>query len=181
MAAMALFLQSFSYWDVTWQNVQLIEWALDARYNLSSTGIVDFYDEARNDYPKAFAQIPPGASTLSALDYPFLLDYRAHPIYRIDASGETSPPPGFPYFQGPEAVKKYLLALGIRYIAHVPFDRSGFLYSRSGAIRNLMGSQVGYRLTARYTIDFMNNIDQLAKSNPVLYDSSTTRVIELGN
>jgi hypothetical protein len=136
-------------------------------------------NEERRDYPKAFALIPPGSKTLTALDYDFLLDYRTHTIYSVDCVGVASPAPGLPSFQGPEPLKQYLLNQNIRYVAHVPFEHSNLFHGRRVGTAILNWLPV-YQPYGAHTIDFCNNIDQLAKSNRILYDSPTIRVIDLG-
>jgi hypothetical protein len=83
--------------------------------------------EAERDYASAFSRIPQAAKTLVALDYPFLLNNRTHLIFNIDLPGAASPGKGLPYFQGPEAVKHYLLSQGIEYVAFVPFGTNVYM------------------------------------------------------
>lgn len=160
-----------------WPNIHR---GMDANYEMWTDPVGPVYTTAaRHDYPEAFATIPAGSLSLIAVDYPFLLDYRAHRLYSIDVPGAASPAPGFPYFQGPAPVKAYLLAHGIHYVAHVPFDNSDFLHSRRHNLRMLMSSVAIYRMLAKYELDFFENIEALDRSNPVLYDSPTVRVIDL--
>jgi hypothetical protein len=157
-----------------------IQWAIDAKNQMCCDRVGSvFTDDTAGDYKDAFARIPVGAKTLIALDYPFLLDYRAHSIFSIDVAGAASPAPGFPYFQGAAPVKKYLSAQGIHYIAHVPFNHAKFLYSREVQNNNLAGPVPMWHFYATFTLDFFHNIDQLAKSNRILYDSPTIRIIAL--
>ena len=163
-------------------NVVRIIWAGDARHDM----VANYFGpastrEERYEYEKAFAQIPSGAKTLIALDYPFLLNYREHSIYSLDIAGMASPDPGLPYFKGAEPVKKYLLSQGIHYLAHVPFDRSSYLHGRRNEKCRLVGSSPQYQFYAWRELDFYDNVDELAKSNRILYDSPSIRVIDLGS
>ena len=159
-----------------------IEWALDARHHFMTQPIGPvFTDDVSRTYAQAFEHIPPGAKTLIALDYPYLLDYRGHSIFSVDVAGAASPSPGLPYFHGSEPVKSYLLSQGIRYIAHVPFERADFLHSRKSQAASLLSPYPAYRYYATFEIDFFNNIDELARTNRVLYDSPVIQIIDLQN
>lgn len=180
IVATVLVFQGLDFFAQSITNLKHIILVLDARRQLWGNIFGPLSTtEADREYREAFACIPPGSKTLIALDYPFLLDYRAHRIFSIDVSGAASPDPGFPYFRGAAPVKQYLLAQGIRYIAHVPFDNSKFLHSRSSQTLSLNGPVPAYRFFAKFEIDFYNNIDDLAKTNRILFNSPTVRVIDL--
>jgi hypothetical protein len=175
-----LFFQCFSFWDASFQNMTLIQMAVDARNPIMSFSDPARTDEAEREYREAFALIPTGAKTLIALDYPYLLDYQAHTIFSIDIPGAASPDPGLPYFHGAAPVKDYLLAQGIRYLVHVPFDQGVVVHNRRHQNENLNGPVALSRFYAPYELDLFDNVDHLAKTNRVLYDSPTIRVIDLG-
>src|SRR5262249_35945337 len=59
--------------------------------------------------------VPPGAAILARLDRPFVLDFRRNPVLIIDFPGGASLAPGLPFFQGGEAVARYLTSQGIRW------------------------------------------------------------------
>jgi len=180
MAVLALLPQGFDFLVRSIINADHIAWAVDARHQfwIQPVGALTTV-EAGREYEEAFRQIPPGGRTLIALDYPFLLDYRTHQIFSVDVAGAASPTPGLPYFHGATPVKDYLLAQGIRYIAQVPFDRSELLHSRKTQNLNLAQPIPAYRYYATFEIDFFNNVDELAKTNRILYDAPTIRVIDL--
>lgn len=180
VAIMVVLVQGFAFLPQCINNLMRLRWVTDAQYQVRArlVGPV-FTDIADRDYRAAFSCIPPGAGTLIALDYPYLLDYRAHAISSIDVAGAASPAPGLPYFQGSRSVKEYLLAHGICYIAQVPFDRSVLLHSRKKQAESLAGPVPAYRFFAKFEINFFDNIDQLAQSNRILYDSPNIRVIDL--
>jgi hypothetical protein len=134
--------------------------------------------QVRDDYAKGFGYVPAGAKVLIALDYPFLLDFSKHRFYSVDVEGAVSPDPGLPYFQGPEAVRRYLQRLGIRYIAHVPFDNSTYLQSRSAETANLNGPVAMWHLYGTYSLDFMKNVDEVARKYPVIYQSDSLIIID---
>jgi hypothetical protein len=138
-----------------------------------------FMQDAAADYRGAFARIPTEDKTMVALDFPFLLDFHAHRIVSIDFPGMVSPPPGFPCFQGAEAVKQYLRTQGIRYIAHVPFDHLEGMYSRYMQLHGKWNNVTP--VIAKYQLDFMDNIEQLATTNRVIYSSPNIVVIDLAD
>jgi len=109
------------------------------------------------------------------------LNYKTHTIFNLDIAGAASPDPGIPYFEGTPALKEYLLSQGIRYIAHVPFDDTKFLHSRSRQRILLHGTMMMWVYLVHFELDFQDNVDALAQTNRVLYDSPTLRIIDLGN
>ena len=131
------------------------------------------------DYARALATVPRGGHVLTSLDYPFLLDYRAYHFDNIDIQGVASPPPGMPSFQGSAAVKSYLLGQGIDYIAYSPFDHALFIDSIQAQIRDRDGPNQRLHLTSRLALEFMKNVNELAKSNQVLYQDDTIHIIHL--
>jgi hypothetical protein len=184
LAMMAIMLSTFHFLLRTVSNTTRIRRAINMQSPMWCKPSPEpvtavFTNQAEQDYQRAFARIPLGAKTLIAVDYPFLLDYRLHSIFSIDVAGAASPATGLPYFHGPSPVKEYLLAQDIHYIAYVPFDRSKLLHSRACATYNLAGPEAVYRYLATFELDFYNNVDQLAKTNRVLFDSSTIRVVIL--
>ncbi len=177
-ASAVLCLQCVPFLKASILNIFSIGWAIDSRRQFSDLDRHASAKEARHEYLEAFALIPPRNKILIALDYPFLLDYRKHDIFSIDIPGAASPDPGMPFFCGAEPVKAYLLSQGIHYVVHVPFH-SEFLYSREKQTDNLAADRPVWHLWARYSLNFFDNVEQLARTNPILYDSPTAQVIEL--
>ena len=137
-------------------------------------------DAMHADYARAFSHVPPGTSILAAVDYPFEIDYHAHHIFSVDQPGVTSPSPGLPYFQGPEALKSYLLKLGIDHIACVPYVHGESLYGDM-AEHYLRRNTVLTFQYSKYMRDLMKNINRLASTNPVIYQSPFLHIIELSS
>jgi hypothetical protein len=180
LGAIILLCQSISLLGPSVQDGFRILWALNARNEMWTNPLGPTHDDkAGEDYRKAFAKIPVGSRVLIALDYPYLLDYKKYSIFSIDQSGAASPSPGFPYFRGPAPVKAYLLSQHIDYIAHVPFDSSLFLHSREISRRNAISTFAVYRFFSKFEQDFSNNVDQLAGTQSILFDSPDIRVIDL--
>ena len=62
--------------------------------------------------------LPEKAVLLEHMDYPFLFDFRRKPILMDDQPGHASLAPGRPFFAGAEALARYLVSNGIRYVAY---------------------------------------------------------------
>ncbi len=69
-------------------------------------------------YASLLSSVPPAAPVLTRVRYPFLLDPVRHCLLLFSMPGMSSPPPGLPFFEGPEAVARYLGGEGIRYLAY---------------------------------------------------------------
>ena len=81
--------------------------------------------------------VPPQSTLFTALSAPTLLDFK-RPIFTLDIPGACSPAPGMPFFRGPAALKSYLRAQGIEYIAYTDFEVAQCMYDR-GRWRMLFG------------------------------------------
>jgi hypothetical protein len=62
--------------------------------------------------------VPEHAKLLVMLDQPFRLDFKRNRILLWDEPGAVSPPPHLPIGQGPDALARYLLGRGVRYVAY---------------------------------------------------------------
>jgi hypothetical protein len=137
-------------------------------------------------YKQLQASVPPSAPVLTVLHFPWLLDYKRQPIYNIDLMGLCSPAPGIPVFHGPQALKTYLQSLGIRYIAAHDFDNPTYLfaeeypeYSRSLWLSRRYRWEREQRRMVPVYLDVMSSIDQLEKSEEVVFRTPNARVIRL--
>lgn len=92
-------------------------------------------------YETAQRAVPEGATLLVMLDQPFRLDFKRNRILLWDQPGAVSPAPHLPIGENADALAKYLLDQGIRYVAycdgpspeHMP-DPSA-LYRIGGGVR----------------------------------------------
>lgn len=127
-------------------------------------------------YKQLQVQVPRGEKIFAVVDAPYLLDYNRNTIHNIDMIGFATVPPGMPFGNGPEALKKYLLDLGYKYILCVDFNNAVFLYSRQ-AMSNHQRPE--YKEWAKnVSVDFMDNMDELAK-NTTLARAGNARLIKL--
>jgi hypothetical protein len=134
-----------------------------------------------DDYRRLESALPRGASVYTILPLPSLLHYHERRIFNADFIGCASPPPGMPFFRGPEEVKRYLSSLGIKYIAYNNFDRPAvetgywrwWWRTRAATLNPVLGPMVPY------VLDMMDNVDRLSASEDVLYHSNDLTLLHL--
>jgi hypothetical protein len=120
--------------------------------------------------------IPPRATVLERLDYPFLLDFGRNNVLIADWPGEVSPTPGMPVFQGPEKLAEYLLRASVRYVAYDYAHEAAFPAARIEVYRgrgNWIETEVGM------AIDFQGNLAALMRTRHLLYKDDARVVIDL--
>lgn len=85
-----------------------------------------------------------------------------------------------PFFRGPEALKGYLVGLGIRYVAfRDAWASNGCLYRRDMWRTHLGVSDPVLRKHLRHYIDLMDNLDKPATSEAVVHRADGLIVIAL--
>ncbi|MEN9469337.1 MAG: hypothetical protein RL630_1070 [Verrucomicrobiota bacterium] len=142
----------------------------------SSTAVAPPVLEKAAEHLQKFT--PEGSKILVAIDTPYALDFSRNTIYTADVTGASSIGK-WPLRQGPEALKKYLLGLGIDYILASDFDNAMLLYTRKHWIEHQRPEWFFKEIWGKYMLDFMDSVDSLAKSNPVLGTSANLRLIDL--
>jgi hypothetical protein len=135
-------------------------------------------DQLPQIYAQAQASLPPGRRILTMTDYPFLFDYHRNPIDSIDWPGFASPLPGLPFFQGSDALAKYLRDQSIDALIVSNFDDSTSIYSRQ-LYQSGTSPDAQIRRAATHELDLMRNIDELARTCLVLFNRDDLRVIQL--
>jgi hypothetical protein len=125
------------------------------------------------------SQVPEGASLLIMVDHPFLFDFKRNDIFNVDTAAAVSPPPGFPYFRGPDAVATYLRGQSIRYLVFVRPEQSISLYRRDHwkGLRN--DPESIWHPQAAFYLDVFDNFENLASSRLHLYDDGTFVLLDL--
>ena len=86
-----------------------VAWAHPARSHLDPGDAV---------YASLQRAVPEHATLLVMLDQPFRLDFKRNRILTWDEPGPVSPPPHLPIGEGPDALARYLLGHGVRYVAY---------------------------------------------------------------
>ncbi len=131
------------------------------------------------DHQKAQLLVPEGERILVCSENSVLFDHGRNTIWNIDMPGGTSPGTGIPFQQPPEAMKRYLMDLGVHYVIFTDFTLSTQLYSRSVWEKHHAGPPSFYRSQSTYYLDFFDTIEALAKTEPVLGRTGELTVIRL--
>lgn len=136
--------------------------------------------ETRVAHARMQAAVPEGERVLAALDRPYWLDYKRNDIINIDVPGAVSPDPGMPFFKGPRALKDYLLGRSIPFVAFRDFDGpGGCLYRRVMWDFYAKSSHPMWRAESKFFLDFMDNVQALAKTEDLVFQRNGLSVIRL--
>lgn len=130
-------------------------------------------------YAQLQSAVPAGETMLVMLDEPYHLDFARNRVLNFDMPGYSSPKPGMPYFQGPEAVADYLRGQRIRYLAFVRPDASHALYKREVWFRRMLNEEEYWRAASPYFIDFFDTLAALSRSRARLHDRDGMIVLDL--
>ncbi|WP_293330370.1 hypothetical protein [Microcoleus sp. CAWBG58] len=130
----------------------------------------------KSQYVAMQESVPQGETVLTRLDAPFILDFKRNQIFLADWPGGASLPPGMPVFKGPEALANYLVSKSIRYIAYSSWS----LNHPADVDTSGPGLSSWFRLQAKLSHDFRDNVRQLAKSRKKLYEDGENFVLDLG-
>jgi hypothetical protein len=122
--------------------------------------------------------IPEGATVLTRVQYPFLLDFTRNQIFIADYPGGSSPPPGIPFFRGADRLADYLCRRPIRYVAYSYRLEAGF-YDDLFRERLSPGTEPWLRLQALHTQDFQRNLAELGRTRKSVYDDGDVFVLDL--
>jgi hypothetical protein len=129
-------------------------------------------------YAKMQQAIPEGATVLTRVQYPFLLDFTRNQIFIADYPGGSSPPPGIPFFRGGDRLADYLCRRPIRYVAYSYRLEAGF-YDDLFRERLSPGTEPWLRLQALHTQDFQRNLAELGRTRKSVYDDGDVFVLDL--
>jgi hypothetical protein len=124
------------------------------------------------------AAIPEGQPLLTRLAYPIYLDFARNPLFVADWPGITSPRPGMPVFHGPDALANYLLEHQLPYLAYSYADDAHFA-PRDYAYRLEPSFHLWIRNQAQATLDFQDNVEQLARTHRHVFDDGYAYVLDL--
>jgi len=141
-----------------------------------------FFDpNLKQAYAQLQEQVPAGEKILTMVDASYWFDYKRNPMVSINAVGGSSPPPGIPFEQGPEALAAYLKGLGIRYVIAVDFNNAVLLYTRKLWNESTRPEWFYTQIWKPRFNDFMDNIDALAKRDGgLIATAGNARLIDLG-
>ena len=129
-------------------------------------------------HQNAQAAVPVGEAIFSSDLYTLLYDYSRNRILNVSIAGGASPPPGLPYFRGPEAVASYLKNNGIRYVAYRYKGNDG-----DPVLANLWRlyptTPYTKRAFARAIIALDGVLGELGHSRSRVYDDGTLFIVDL--
>jgi hypothetical protein len=140
------------------------------------------YEMVTVQYRDLQARVPPGATMVTAVSENDRFDFSRNTIFALDTLGGMGPKPGWPTHQGPQALTKYLVDNGVRYIAWVDFDRGSNFYKRGHwrehiARPDFKGSYLAGEDALQ--IDAGDTIDQLATLHHVVYRANNMTLVDL--
>jgi hypothetical protein len=130
-------------------------------------------------FAEAQELIEPGARVLSAVSKPFFWRFDRHVIHSVDCPGQASPPPGMPFFSGPDALADYLLGLGYTHLAFSPPRSDPCLYSLSNWTSAATSGAYLWEAWAPWFLDFLRNEQALAAKLGTVYQSRDVVIIDL--
>jgi hypothetical protein len=157
---------------------QAIQWTAAGLRTLRA-GLREPPIDGGQDYVTAQLRLPPGSRIVSAASRPFLWSFEDQVVHTLDCPGQASPPPGLPFFEGPEAVAGYFRELGYTHLAFTPPDVGHCLYSRERWKAVIGSGAFVWEQWAPYFLDFMENEELLWQSLGAVYESPELVVVDL--
>jgi hypothetical protein len=138
-------------------------------------------DPADAPYAALQRAVPQHATLLVLLDQPSRLDFKRNRIFLWDQPGNVSPPPHLPIGQGPQALARYLLDQGVRYVAYS--SRYNYVWEDllRGPVPPRDGAHAGpaIRNIARLYMDVATNLQKLTATRKLLYADHGIYVLDL--
>ena len=139
-----------------------------------------FFLDDKAEYTALQQAVPVGATILTRLEKPFLLDFKRNIILIVDYPGAQSLPPGMPFFHGGEALGAYLKDKDIRYVAYSYAKEAGFSRkTKEYADRLALSKHPWERTEAQHTFDFQDNLMELSKTKKIIYNDKSMFVLDL--
>ena len=133
----------------------------------------------RRRYAAMQADVPAGARLAVMVDDPAYLDFARNEIANLDIPGYASPDPQMPMFCGPDALRRYFLDQGLRYVAFVRPMASRYFYRRDAWTPRLFKDSELFEVMAAYVIDAIDSFTALAGIVKVLHDQDGLVVLDL--
>ena len=141
----------------------------------------DRYALFEHQYDVLSSYVPRGAHVLASVNLPGLLDFSRFDFASLDMAGAVSPAPHLPYFQGSEAVVRYLRSHGYHYIvSEQATAQLGLAFFRNFP-RELRSPYYYYHEQAAYPIDWYSTVNSLEHSGRYRVRTvGTLSLIDLG-
>jgi hypothetical protein len=121
---------------------------------------------------------PAGSKIFVAVDTPYAFDFARNEIFTADMPGGSSIGK-WPLGQGPKAFEKYLADLGFKYIIASDFDNAMLLYTRKLWKEHQRPEWFFKEINGKYFLDFMDNVDAIARNGRIVATAANLRLIEL--
>ena len=121
---------------------------------------------------------PLGSKIFVAVDTPYAFDFARNEIFTADLPGGSAIGK-WPLLQGPKALEKYLVNQGFKYIVATDFDNAMLFYSRKFAKENPRPEWFMKEVYSKYFLNFMDNVDAIARNGRVVATAANLRLIEL--
>jgi hypothetical protein len=143
---------------------------------------------------RAQQTVPRGAAILATVRDAYGFDWHRNIVYIADYPGMASPPPGMPMLGPSDDLRRYLLLMGIQYIAYDPtlvnasdgftdFTAHPLSYVSVLRILEHPRSRLYYtpwsRMESAIAQHTLAQMQELAKRQPVVYDTPTLRIVSL--
>ena len=119
-----------------------------------------------------------GSAIFAAVDTPYAFNFARNRIVTADVPGGARIGT-WPVGQGPEALKAYLLSQGIDYLMVPDFDNAMLLYTRKHWTEHQRPEWFFKEVWGKYSLDFMESADQLARSQGIVATAANLRLIDL--
>lgn len=130
-------------------------------------------------YAAMQADVPAGSRLAVMVDDPEYLDFARNDIANLDTPGFASPDPQMPMFCGPDALRRYFLDQGLRYVAFVRPMASRYFYRRDFWAWRIFNDAELFEVMSAYVIDAIDSFTALAGTVKVLHDQDGLVVLDL--
>jgi hypothetical protein len=171
----------FSPYRTAWEATQ--SWFASARYAVR-VGFSERWIGGREVFEEAQKIVGSEARIVSAVSKPFLWRFDRNVIHTLDCLGQASPPPGMPFFHGPQALADYFLELGYTHLAFTPAASftgpvGNCLHSREQWEKHGRSGVFLWEQWAPYFLDFFENEETLRASLGAVFESGHVVVVDL--
>jgi hypothetical protein len=129
----------------------------------------------RDLYEEAQALLPANARLISAAERPYLFRFDRQVVHTLEFLGVVSPPPGMPFFKGPEPLAQYLRDLGYTHLAFTPAPYAPVVQETVEFANPITGIEK----LLPYMADFGASTEQLERTYPIVYRAPELVVIDL--
>lgn len=137
-------------------------------------------DRQRARYRALETAIPAtGGATLETLTDPYLLDFKERQIVLADVAGAASPPPGWPARQSGEALARFLMAHGVRYLAYSYADGASETDQAAADQSANQHNSQWIRAEAEIVLAAHRQYEELGRTRRHLYDDGHSFVLDL--